>query len=74
MKTWGVRIFWGGVVLLIAPFFLHWGLQTVYPALKDDWIVAPAVLSILCMIIGGGMNLIGTLRSAWKFLNDKRWK
>ena len=74
MKTWGVRIFWGGVVLLILAFFLHWGLQKVYPGLKDDWLVAPLVASILCMTIGGWMYFIGTVRSAWKFITDKRWK
>lgn len=53
MKTWGVRIFWGGVVLLIPAFFLHWSSQKVYPTLKDDRFVVPLILLILCMTIGG---------------------
>jgi hypothetical protein len=71
IETWGIRLFWGGVLLLIPAFFLHRGLQKIYPALRDDWFVAP---SILCIAIGGWMYFIGKVRNAWRFLTDKRWK
>jgi hypothetical protein len=63
---WGIRLFWGGVLMMILALFIHWGLQKVYPALRGDWFVMPP---ILCMTIGGWMYLIGKV---WNFLTDKK--
>jgi len=71
MKTWGSRIFLIGVALFVVAFFLYQEALKVYPGLAEQWFFGPPML---CLFIGGWMYFIGTVRSVWKFITDKRWK
>lgn len=57
LAKWGTRLFWVGFLLIFLEIPLEWG----FPSFNADWIVAPG---ILCIVIGGLMYLIATVRDA----------
>ena len=71
VKTWGTRIFWSGIALFVLAFFLYQEAVKIYPGLDESWFFG---LPMICLVIGGCMYIIGTARSAWKFLTGKTWK